>query len=120
MGQSPLAPLRTKPLSEEDAQKLALEEKAESLTNLVMEDIEVLAPLVKRVLDAVDPKKVAQLLKSGFEMKISAMQADHAKMQSEWSAKVADGSMQQSEMLIRIKNSDGRIRSMQWFHSSLG
>lgn len=119
-GHGPLPPLATqnKPVSLEDSQKLELQERAVRVLGLVREDLEVFPLVFCGLLETHDPKKVVQLVKAGFEARIAALRQDHANLQTTLSVKVEAGEISQSEMLIRLTNADGKIRSMQWFLSN--
>lgn len=122
MGQAPLPPLKASqqpPVSADEALKIERAEKSSLVTKLLVEDLEVTSLVIKGLLDSQDPKKVCGLMKAGFELKIAEMRDAHAQLQAELSAKVEGGQMQQTEMLMRISNSDGKIRSMQWFLSNI-
>ena len=53
----------------------------ELLMNIIESDLDIASYVVKRLLDKTDPKKVCQLVKAGFDMKISEMQQSYTEMQ---------------------------------------
>ena len=91
-----------------------------TVLNVVREDDFKLFPqLLCSLLDTTDPKKVVQLIRCGFELKLEKMRAEHQDLVQKLVDEETKGKISESERLIRVSNSDGKIRSMQWFYSAL-
>lgn len=75
--------------------------------------------LVKMALDSYDPKLVIQKLREGFNLKIAALRDAHVKNVAGLQELLAAEKISQSEFHVRVSNSDGKIRSMEWFANLL-
>lgn len=116
----PLPPLGGKTATQvEQEAPFSTENLAGQVVTMLRLDIDCFAVVVEKLLATQDSKKICQLVKAGFERRIAALQQEYAELQTALAQKVEGGQMSQAEMLIRLKNLDGKIRSLQWFHSNL-